>query len=289
MIVSPPFVADTRAPGEKLPAGACDCHMHVYGDPSKYPYRNPHPRISAGATYEASQKLHAALGFARMVIVQPSAYVTDPSLLIDTLRAAPRDRYRGVAIIDDSINDATLQTLHVVGVRAARFNFWKALGVVPEVGMFFRSIERIKSMGWHIKIFASADDLIELRPVLEKVTVNAVLDHMAHLEFRGGVSQPACQVALELLKRENWWMLLSNGDRGSAGETPWKDAVPFGRLMYETAPDRCIWGSDWPHLAYEKRMPNDAELVELLYSYLPDEAARKSVLVDNPAKLYGFA
>jgi 2-pyrone-4,6-dicarboxylate lactonase len=130
---------------------------------------------------------------------------------------------------------------------------------------------------------------VELRDVLLRVRTTAVLDHMAHLDFSRGLSHPACRVALELLGQENWWILLSNGDRSSGQESPWENAIAFGRTMYEAAPDRCIWGTDWPHLAYPKRMPNDAELAELLYRYLPDPQARTRVLVDNPARLYGFA
>jgi len=288
MIVSPRYDAETRAPREPLPPGSCDCHLHVYGDPGKYPHRNPLLRWAPTGTLDNLQKMHAALGISRAVLVQPSAYLADHALLIDVLKAAPPSNYRGVAVIDDGASDADLRLLHEVGVRAARFNFWKDLGMAPDLGTFHRSIDRVRDLGWHIKVFASPDDLVELSPVLRRVKITAVLDHMAHLDFSRGLSQPACRAALELLKEENWWILLSNGDRSSAGEHPWEDAVAFGRAMYEAAPDRCIWGSDWPHLAYTKRMPNDADLVELLYRYLPDRQARQRVLVENPARLYGF-
>lgn len=288
MLIAAPFDADTRAPREPLPANSCDCHLHVYGDPARYPFRNPQPRVSPNATPDNMWKTHAALGIHRAVLVQPSAYMTDNSMMIDTLKAAPKGRLRGVAIIDDETTDKDLEAFHEAGVRCARFNFWKDLGMVPELGMFHRSIERIKGLGWHVKLFSSAADLVELHGLFASLRITAMLDHMGHLEFKNGFSDPAYAVAMDLIKRDNWWILLSNGDRSSAGEYPWDDAVEFGRRMYEAAPDRCVWGTDWPHLAYSKKMPNDAELVELLYRYLPDAQARQRVLVDNPARLYGF-
>lgn len=288
MIESPRYVVDTRAPSRPLPPGSCDCHLHVYGDPMKYPTRNPMLRWAPTGTLEFMRNLHARLGIERAVLVQPSAYLSDHRLLMDLLKAAPSPNCRGVAIVDDSVDDRQLEDLHEAGVRAARFNFWKDLGMVPDLAMFRRSLERIKGFGWHIKIFASPEDLVELAGVLKRIETTALLDHMAHLDFAKGTAQPACKVAMDLLQRGNWWMLLSNGDRSSGGVQPWNDAVEFGRMMYEAAPDRCIWGSDWPHLAYTKPMPNDAELVELLFRYLPDREAVAQVLVDNPARLYGF-
>jgi predicted TIM-barrel fold metal-dependent hydrolase len=289
LIISPPFDSATRMPAQPMPVGSCDCHLHVYGDPGRYPVSNPQPRLSPNASFENLRKMHAALGVSRAVLVQPSAYMTDNSLLIDTLEAAPAGHFRGVAIIDNATSDMELVRLHKAGVRAARFNFWKDLGMVPDLDDFQRSVERVHGLGWHIKLYASASDLVELHGLFRSLGITAMLDHMAHLDFANGFSDPAFQVALDLLQRDNWWILLSNGDRSSAGEYPWDDAVSFGRRMYEAAPDRCVWATDWPHLAYSKKMPNDAELVELLYRYLPDDEARRKVLVDNPARLYGFA
>ena len=289
MIISQPFDADTRAPAEPLPAGSCDCHLHVYGDRAVYPVSNPQPRLSPGATFAALRKMHAALGITRAVLVQPSAYMTDNALLIDTLEAAPAGAFRGVVIIDDDTSDAELERMHAAGVRSARFNFWKDLGMVPDLGMFARSIERVRGLGWHLKLYASAADLIELHELFAGLTIPAMLDHMGHLDFTKGMDDPAVAVVLDLLARDNWWILLSNGDRASGKGYPWDNAVAYGRRMYEAAPDRCVWATDWPHLAYAGKMPNDGELVELLYRYLPDEAERQQVLVDNPARLYGFA
>jgi len=284
------YVVDMRAPREPLPRNSCDCQIHVYGDPKRFPVRVAKPLYAPPvAGLDDSQRMHEALGVDRVVIVQASVYKTDHSLLIEALRSAPKDKYRGVAVVDDSLSDAELLKLHEAGVRGARFNFWKALGLDLDLDTFRRSLERIREFGWHAKVFFHPDQLPELYEEFRKIHLPAVLDHMGQLDFSKGLGQPAARLMLDLLSRENWWVMLSNADRWSASAVPpWSDAIPFGQSFYEAAPDRCIWCTDWPHVNYEKPMPNDAELVNQLYRYLPDHEARRKVLVDNPARLYGF-
>ncbi len=281
---------NTRAPKEPLPGKACDCQIHVYGDPERYPIRVAKPLYAPPvAGLEHSQRMHKALGVERVVIVQASVYKTDHALLLETLQRAPRDGYRGVAVVDDTLSDSALLKLHEAGVRGARFNFWKALGLDLDLATFRRSLERIRELGWHAKVFFHPDQITELHGEFLKIRIPVVLDHMGQLDFSKGLEQPPARLMLGLLERDNWWMMLSNADRWSASSgSPWTDAVAFGQAAYRAAPDRCIWCTDWPHVNYEKPMPNDAELVEQLYRYLPDEAARQKVLVTNPANLYGF-
>ena len=284
------YAQDTRTPKEPLPTKACDCQIHVYGDPKKYPIRVAKPLYTPPvAGLEHSQRMHKALGIERVVIVQASVYKTDHALLLQTLQRVPKERYRGVAVVDDTLSDSDLLKLHEAGVRGARFNFWKALGLDLNLGTFRRSLERIRELGWHAKVFFHPDQITELHDEFLKIRIPVVLDHMGQLDFSKGLEQPAACLMLGLLVRDNWWMMLSNADRWSASAiSPWSDAVAFGQAAYRIAPDRCIWCTDWPHVNYEKPMPNDAELVEQLYRYLPDQAARQKVLVTNPAKLYGF-
>jgi len=288
MIVSKPFVAETRPPALAMPRGATDCHAHVFGDPARFPYRNANPRISVGATLHSLGRMHRVLGIERLLLVQPSAYVSDHAHLLNALKRLDSPAVRGVVILGDDTTDGEIEAFHEAGIRGARFNFWKDLGTAPSIESFRRSVDRIRGLGWHIKIYASPDDLIELGDEFRKVTVDAVIDHMAHLDFSAGIDHSYCRAALDLLRRDNWWMLLANGDRSSEGGLPWNDALRFGQAMYAVAPDRCIWASDWPHLAYSKTMPNDAELLELVCRYLPDEEAVRKVMVDNPARLLGF-
>lgn len=274
----------------RLPQGSCDGHFHVFGDPERYPARRANPHYSTPSeSIEDARRVHADVGYERGAIVQASIYMTDHSLLKDVLADLPRDRYRGVAIIDDSVTDAELASLHAAGVRASRFMFVQALGISQNLSEFHRSIARISELGWFAKVFAFGDDLLELDAELASVTVPLVLDHMGRLDFSLGTTQPACDLIVDRLKNQNWWIMLSNGDRSSAGGAPWDDAAAFGRLFYEAAPDRCIWGSDWPHVHYGGPPPSETDLIQLLRRYVPDDEALRRVLVDNPARLFGFS
>jgi predicted TIM-barrel fold metal-dependent hydrolase len=274
-----------------LPPGSCDCQFHVYGDRQRYPVRHSNPLYEApDAPLSLATAMHDRLGFGRVVLVQATVYTTDHNLLLDCLNQLTEKRARGVAIIDDSVSDEELQRLHRAGVRAARFNFQKRLGLVPSFEVFHRSVARIKDLGWFIKIFAGPAEMETVAPEIARCDLPVVLDHMGHLDFGRGVEQPAMKQILAMLERDVLWIMLSNGHRGSAAGYPWDDAVAFGRAFYAAAPDRCIWGSDWPHIGSRGGpMPDDADLLALLMRYLPDEAAIRKVLVDNPARLFGFS
>jgi 2-pyrone-4,6-dicarboxylate lactonase len=273
----------------RLPAGSTDAQLHIYGDPLRYPVRHENPLYEPpDATIEHARIMHAELGFERAVLVGATVYATDNSLIRDVLRTLPPDRYRGVAVIDDSVSDAQLEELHAAGVRGARFNFAKRLGLAPSLAEFRRSIARIAELGWFAKVFSVEDQLLELAAEFDAVRVPVVVDHMARLDFSRGVGQPAAQLLADRLKHGTWWVMLSNGDRSSGGDAPWDNAVPFGQLFFEAAPERCIWGSDWPHVHYPRAIPPDAELIGLLRRYVGDETGLKRVLVDNPARLFGF-
>jgi predicted TIM-barrel fold metal-dependent hydrolase len=285
---------------QRLPKNSCDTHLHVFGDPKRYPVSNPHALYQPpqGCDFAAMQRLHEAIGIERAVLVQASIYGSDNGLLHDVLQAAPKDRYRGVAIIDDSVSDAELQRLHDVGVRGARFNFGGAFKLSPSLATFRRTLDRIQELGWFAKMFGFDDDFLAVEPELRKITTPAMIDHMGALDYRRGLSQPSVRLILDLLARDNWWIGLSNGDLRSHAGYPWDDAVEFGRLFYRAAPDRCMWGTDWPHVHRFIR-PHEAghsdygpehELarVALLERYVPDRQARDWVLVDNPARFFGF-
>ena len=279
-----------RAPVPALPRGSCDCQFHVYDDRRRYPIRHSNPLYEAPfAPLSKAALMHAQLGLERMVLVQATVYTTDHSLLVDSLANLPKDRARGVAIIDDSVSDSELVRLDRAGVRAARFNFQQRLGLVPTMETFRRSVARIRELGWFIKIFAGPAEMTDLADEIERCDVPVVIDHMGHLNAATGVDQPGLRLILKILEREDRWIMLSNGHRVSAAGYPWDDAVPIGRLFYEVAPDRCIWGTDWPHIGSRGGpMPDDADLLALLLRYLPDRDAIQKVLVSNPARLFGF-
>jgi 2-pyrone-4,6-dicarboxylate lactonase len=280
-------------PSSTLPAGACDTHFHVFEHPQAYPIRHKAQLyVPPLVTFEQLLAKHKELGIERGVIVHSHNYGHDYSMLLDFLRVAPQGAYRGIVMIDDSVSDAELETLHAAGVRGARFHFQDRFGSTLGIEEFQRSVARIAELGWITKIFAPGTDFQALESELRKIKSTVLIDHMGRFDLRLGTAQPAFGVVLNLLRQEHWWMQLSDGDVRDEGPTePWSEAIPFGRAYYDAAPDRCIWGSDYPHISYYRRgqaVPDDTALLDLLGRYLPDEAAWRAVLTDNPARLFGF-
>ena len=233
------------------------------------------------------------IGLLRRAIVSVG---TDHSLLHDVLKAAPAGEYRGVAIVDDSVSDAELARLHSVGVRGARFNFGGNFKLAPSLDTLRRTLDRVRELGWFVKVFGFNDDFLAVEAELRKIRLPAIIDHMGGPDYRRGTSAPVIRLMLDLLKNDNWWIGLSNGDLRSQAGYPWDDAVEFGRMLYEAAPDRCLWGTDWPHVHRFIRpgghddhgIDHEFKIVALLERYVPDRAARDRILVDNPAKFFGF-
>jgi predicted TIM-barrel fold metal-dependent hydrolase len=234
--------------------------------------------------------MRRAIGFTRTVFVQPTIYATDHSLLKDTLRSVGQsEQIRGVALVDDTMSDRELEELHDLGVRCARFIFRANLGMRPSIGAFRRSLARVAERGWAVKLFGMPQEMLDIADELRKINTPAVIDHMWRIAPKDNASTRALGLMLELLRSENWWVTLSNGDRSSQLQSGWSDMLDFGRQLYDAAPDRCVWGSDWPHPDYGKpRVPNDCELVDLLSDYLPDDEARGKVFSANPARLFQF-
>jgi 2-pyrone-4,6-dicarboxylate lactonase len=293
--VFPDWVRNTRAPVPLPPPKSCDCQFHIYGDPQKYPPQKNAYYQPPDATFEHMQGVLKALGFERGVIVHPMPYDTDHRLLIDTLEGLGPDgrkNFRATCIIKDNVTDKELEKLGALGVCAGRFNIGRRYEQVYTREDVRRSIDRARAMGWHARLHVGGDDIETSAEFLDSIkNIPVSIDHMAHLHFEGGLDQPACKWIVNKLKNDGWWMMLSNGNRDSKLESGYEDAVPFARMFIEAAPDRMIWGTDWPHVNWRKqRMMNDAETVELLYRYVDnDPVLLRKILVDNPARLHGFA
>ncbi|MBN9051519.1 MAG: amidohydrolase family protein [Rhizobiales bacterium] len=284
----PVFDSNTHAPRKPLPRGSWDCQVHVFGDPQRYPLRAGRAyEPPATATIDAAVAMHRAIGVDFGVVTQSTAHGTDHRILVDAI--ADRPNYYGIALVDETVSDRDLQKLHDIGVRGARFNFWSKLNIAPTPDQFLRAIDRIGPMGWHLRIHSAGEEWLDIKDLMAKVKIPAVIDHMGHMEAHDGIEQPGFKFLLELLKRENWWVMVSNGDRCASAGVPWDDIVPFGRTLVAAAPDRAIWCTDWPHVFYLKdKMCNDGDLVDLLDRYVPDDATRHKVMVDNPARLFGL-
>jgi len=288
----PDWDRNPRPPVPLPPRNSCDCQVHVYGDPKIYP-----PKLSIGhelpdATFADAQRVLGVLGFDRAVLVHPGPYDTDYRLLVDTLEGlTDRGNYRGVVVVDETVPDQTLERLAGLGVCGGRFHISARYGFLPK-DKFLRVIDRLRALRWHVRLHMDGPDFLEYADVLASIKdVPMVIDHMGRVDFSLGLQQPAVRWILKTLATDNWWMLVSNGNRTSALESGWDDAVPFGKAYVAAAPDRSIWATDWPHVRWRKRrMMNDAEEVELLYRYVDnDQGLLKRILVDNPARLHGFA
>ncbi|HUK08840.1 MAG TPA: amidohydrolase family protein [Stellaceae bacterium] len=271
-------------PRFRLPPAACDAHCHVFGPQAKFPFAPNRRYTPEDAPKEMLFALHRALGIERSVIVQASCHGTDNAALLDAIAMDP-SRLRGVAVVDDSFSDADFRRLHEGGVRGVRFNFVRHLGGAPDAAIFRRVIDRIKGLGWHVVLHLDAPDIVPLGEMMRRLTLPFVIDHMGRVDSALGVEQPAFQALLHLARIETCWIKVSGAERIS--KAPYHAALPFARALLNVSPERVLWGTDFPHpnLNHE---PNEAALVDLIPSFASGESAQRRVLVDNPARLYGF-
>ena len=268
------------------PPLACDAHCHVFGPAVKFPYDPKAAYYPEDAPLEELQKLHSRLGLQRAVIVHASCHGADMRVTLDAI-ACSGGRYRGTAIIDSSYSEKDFERMHEGGIRAVRFNFVRHLGGRPDMRFFQQTVDRLHALGWHLVLHLDAQDLVELEQIFRTLPVPFVIDHMGRVKAADGLDQRPFKVLLQAMKNEKCWVKICGAERVSSKGPPFTDAVPFGRALVEAAPDRVLWGTDWPH-PNVKWMPNDAELVNLFPLMAPGKDLQYKILVDNPARLYGF-
>jgi 2-pyrone-4,6-dicarboxylate lactonase len=284
MNVHPGFLAHRRKPRFKLPAGATDAHCHVFGPGDKFPYAANRRYTPEDAPKEMLAALHAHLGVERTVIVQASCHGSDNRAMLDAITDDPK-RIRGVCIVDATFGDAEYKMLHDGGVRGARFNFVKHLGGTPDMDLFHRTADRIKEMGWHIVLHLDAPSIIPLSDMMRKLPLPFVIDHMGRVPGKDGVDQPPLKALLELARLPNCWIKVCGAERISF--PPYAEAVPIAQAIMAAAPDRVLWGTDFPH-PNPSHEADEADLVDLVPQFTSDALAQRRLLVDNPARLYGF-
>lgn len=284
-----PFDPEPRAPRVAPPPLSCDSQFHVFGPRERYPVRPGAAYEMPTATWQAAQRMHKALGIERGVIVQATTYGADHSVVLDAL-AALGPGYRGCANAAVLIerDDAYLATLHEAGVRGARFSR-QGLGITLSDADFERSVARVKELGWYVKVQPEAAGIVGQIEKFESLRMPVVIDHLARPAPEKGLADPSLAKLLELLSRGNFWVMLSLVEKTSKAGPPWDDVVPIVRACLAAAPGRCIWGSDWPHPVSVKQPPNEGDLMDFFHRAVPEPALRKQVLVDNPARLFGFA
>ncbi len=276
---------DTRTPKLKLPPGACDAHCHVFGPDAVFPYAPDRSYTPPDSPYEGLVKLHATLGIERAVIVHASCHGSDMRVTLDGI-ARSQGKMRGVAVVDPGVTDAELARLDAGGIRGVRFNFVKHLGGMPDMAVFHRVLAQVEQLGWHVVLHLDAEDIVPLAPVIDAIRIPFVIDHMGRVKAKNGVGQPAFRQLLELMKNPLAWVKVCGSERVSSAGAPFHDSVPFAQALLAAAPDRCLWGTDWPHPNIAGDMPNDGDLVDLLGVITSDEALIRQVAVENPSRLY---
>jgi len=285
MTIPPDFLARRRKPAFKLPPGTTDAHCHVFGPADRFPYASGRRYTPADAPKEMLRALHDHLGVSRAVIVQASCHGTDNAAMLDCIASDPQ-RYRGVAIVDDSFTDKDYDRLDAGGVRGVRFNFVKHLGGAPDMDVFTRVIDRIKGRGWHLVLHLDAPDIVPLSEMIRKLPLPFMIDHMGRVPSAAGVEQPPLRALIELSRLKNCWIKVCGAERISM--PPYAAAVPIAQTLVEAAPERVLWGTDFPH-PNATHEADEADLVDLVPQYAKSALAQQRLLVDNPARLYGIA
>jgi 2-pyrone-4,6-dicarboxylate lactonase len=279
-----------RKPRIALPKGSIDTHVHVFE--KRYPLSPGRGYNPPDSTLADLKHLHATLGIERVVFTQPSVYGTDNSAILDgmnALNAERPNRARCVVAIDMAISDRELAALDAAGARGVRLNTDNKGGMPIGLNEISRLEARIKPFGWHIEWLFPGKDILELMPVFTAHTVPISIAHFAYQPASAGVRAPGFQALLELVKRGNTWVKISGANRVSATDLPpYDDVKPMAQALIEAAPDRIMWGTDWPHPNKYVVNPNDGDLVDAFGDWVGDEAMRRRIMVDNPAKFYRF-
>jgi predicted TIM-barrel fold metal-dependent hydrolase len=284
-----------------VPAGAVDCHTHIHGDPEKFPFFAGRVYTPELASPEEMAALHKALHIQRVVIVTPSVYGPDNSATLFGMKARGADA-RGVAVIDDKTSESDLDAMGQAGIRGIRLNL--ATGGVsdPNVGRqrFQAAVERMKARGWHIQLFTSLAMISAIKDLVATAPMPIVFDHFGGAQAADGVEQPGFVDLLELVKSGKAYVKISGAYRASKLGPDYPNATPLAQALIATNADRIIWGTDWPHPdsvtpAGKKNTDvtplfqiDDGRLLNQLPVWEPDAGIRKKILVDNPARLYGF-
>ena len=269
-------------PAPHVPALACDAHLHVYD--ARFAHVGG---LVDDATAEDYALVRGRLGTERAVVVTPRNYGVDNRVTLDAIRRLGTERTRGVAVLHPDVADAELEALHAAGVRGVRFSLY-----TPEqAAVGFEMVEplafRVAALGWHVQLHWNAAQIVEHAQLLSRLRAPVVFDHFARLPLPGGIAHPAFNIVRRLLDDGLGWVKLTAPylDSRMPGH---EDMASLARAYVHLAPDRCVWGSDWPHPTQRADKPDDTRLFDLLADWTQDEAQRHRILVDNPAQLYDF-
>ena len=282
-----PNSSGTSTPRFKAPRDACDCHLHIY-DP-RFPMAWPQLRATPNASSAEYKRLQQRLGTARAVVVQPAAYGTDNRVTIAAIEQLGSAKTRGVGVVHPSVKDSELAALHSGGIRGLRFTLHDPKTAVTSVDMIEPLAERVAEMGWHVQLHLRGVQIVELADLIARLPGKIVIDHLGRMPQPEGIHHPAFKIVSRLLESGRGWLKLSGPYLDTKiGSPRYTDITRVAREFVKLAPERLIWGSDWPHPTERDTKPDDAVLFDLLQEWAKDEETRRRILVDNPAALYGF-
>ena len=301
IVAMQPLDGTHRSPSQPLPDLAADCHMHVFGPFERYPLAAERAYNVPEAQLYSHERFKLQVGLERTVLVQASGYGEDNRAMLAAL-ARLGARGRAVAVLPVGFPVEEMQSMHAAGVRGLRLNLVTlASRHSGDRAQLVGDYERMLApLGWHLQVFADIATLQSLEPVLRRCAVNVVIDHMGLPDAAAGIEQPGFQALLRLLAAKHVWVKLAGADRITRASGRLRDAIPFIRALAAAAPERLVWGSDWPHIGFHARrqvqdhepLPfralDAAELLDVLIEAVPDAEARRAILAGNPAKLYGF-
>jgi predicted TIM-barrel fold metal-dependent hydrolase len=285
--IAVPNSTGTSPPRLKAPPLACDSHLHIY-DPA---FRMAWPKLRAVANASVAEYrlLQQRLGTARAVVVQPAVYGIDNRAIVAAIQALGTGNARGVGVVHPTVTDAELEQLQAGGVRGLRFTLHDPATAVTSPDMIEPLAHRIAERGWHVQLHLRGDQIAAMAGIIERLPGTIVIDHLGRLPQPEGTAHPAYAIVRRLLDSGRGWVKLSGAYLDTkVGPPRYPDATKVAREYAKAAPDRCVWGSDWPHPTQPNAKPDDAALLDLLQEWVRDEATRQKILVANPAVLYGF-
>jgi len=281
-----PNSSGTEAPRFKAPANACDCHFHIY-DPRFTPAGSA-KRLVANASVKEYRLHQKRIGTTRGVIVTPSAYGLANDVTLDGIAQLGPANARGIAVINPGLSMAELKKMADGGIRGIRFTLFDPATSVTSFDMIEPLAKQVNDLGWHVQLHMRGDQIVEHEEMLKRIVTPIVFDHMGRIPQPQGIKHPAFGIILRMIDKGKTWVKLSGAYQDTkVGPPMYADQTEVARAYLKAAPERMVWGSDWPHPT-EKDKPNDAVLFNLIADWAPDEALRNKVLVENPAVLYGF-
>ena len=282
----PPPDPNPTKPRIALPPLSCDSHFHIFGPANKFPYAPDHSFTPHDAPKEALVRLHGFLGFERGVFIQSACHGTDNAAVVDAL-ADLKGRYRGVALLDPDTAPAEIARLDAAGFCGVRFHLVPHLGAMPRLDDLRVVMRLVEPHGWHIAIHLFGKELLESLDFIRSIEAPVVIDHIGRVDAGEGPDGQAFNALRGLVDTGKVWVKLSGTDRITREKSPYRDAVALARILADQAPERMLWGTDWPHPNHNA-VPDDGMLVDLIADIAPDDSTRQRMLVDNPAEFFGF-